>query len=60
MALARAVGVRFPRVVSERAHAGILETTREGSRHHDRLLRGSTLPAPKDVVGRGSKTGTNF
>ena len=29
--------------------AGLLETTRVGSRHHDRLVKGSSLPEPKDV-----------
>ena len=26
---------------------------RVGSRHHDRLVQGSTLPEPKDVIGTG-------
>ena len=30
--------------------AGLLATTRVGSRHHDRLVQGSTLPEPRDVV----------
>ena len=48
-ALARAVGVRFPRVVYGVLRAGLLATTRVGSRHHDRLVQGSTLPEPRDV-----------
>ena len=37
--------------------AGLLATTRVGSRHHDRLVQGSTLPEPRDVV---SKTGVSI
>ena len=56
-ALARAVGVRFPRAVDGAPRAGLLATTRVGSRHHDLLVKGSSLPEPRDVV---SETGVSI